>query len=189
MTAVALVGLALLSAGLLAVVVADRVRGRRPAQRLEPSATRVLFPFIGRAVSAPVLDATLRLARAEQATLVPAFLARVPLSLPLASPLPRQCTGAMPLLEAIEQRAIRAHVPVDARIERGRTYRHALRELLAHEAYDRIVVAASTSDTDGFDAADVAWLLTNATGEILVLRPGHDRVLPAGPAAPHPEPE
>ena len=53
-----------------------------------------------------------------------------------------------------------------ARIERGRTYRHALRELLAHERYDRIVVAA-----DDIGSTDVAWLLEHADGEILVLRP------------------
>ena len=126
-----------------------------------------------------MLDATLRIARAEQATLVPAYLARVPMHLPLAAPLPRECVEAMSLLEAIEHRATRAGVAVDARIERGRTYRHALRELLAHEHQDRIVVAADTSGSDGFDATDVAWLLEHAPGEILVLRPSHDRLLAA----------
>ena len=126
-----------------------------------------------------MLDATLRLARAEDATLVPAYLARVPMHLPLAAPLPRQCVEAMPLLEAIERRATHEGVAVDARIERGRTYRHALRELLASEHQDRIVIAADTSGTDGFDAADVAWLLQHAPGEILVLRPAHDRLIRA----------
>ena len=45
-----------------------------------------------------------------------------------------------------------------------------MRELLAHEPYDRIVVAADTNGVDGFGAADVAWLLEHAEGEILVLR-------------------
>jgi hypothetical protein len=49
-----------------------------------------------------------------------------------------------------------------------------LRELLAHERFDRIVVAADTEGVDGFDAADIAWLLEHADGEILVLRPAHD---------------
>ena len=39
----------------------------------------------------------------------------------------------MPMLEAIEQRATAQGVPVDARIERGRSYRHALASLLEHE--------------------------------------------------------
>ncbi len=174
---IALVTLGALCCALLAwhAVNAARARGRR----LTPPARRILFPFIGRALSQPVLDATLRLARAEDATLVPAYLARVPLHLPLGAPLARQCVEAMPLLEAIERRATHEGVAVDARIERGRTYRHALRELLAGEHQDRIVIAADTSGTDGFDAADVAWLLQHAPGEILVLRPAHDRLIRA----------
>lgn len=177
----ALAFLALLGASLVAVGFAGHVR--RPRQAPERSAKRVLFPFVGRALSRPALDATLRLARAEAATLVPAFLVQVPMALPLVAPLPGQCEEALPLLEAIEQLAARARVPVDSRIERGRTHRHALRELLAHEPYDRLVVAASTSGTDGFAASDIAWLLEHAGGEILVLRPTHDRLL-RGAAAP-----
>jgi hypothetical protein len=30
---------------------------------------------------------------------------------------------------------------------------------------------AATTGTDGFDAEDIAWLLENASGEILVVRP------------------
>jgi glycine/D-amino acid oxidase-like deaminating enzyme len=63
-------------------------------------------------------------------------------------------------------------VPVDARIERGRTVRHALRELAAHERFDRIVVAAGAdSSGEGFTPEAVAWLLTNVPGEVIVLRP------------------
>lgn len=177
MNDLAQVSLAVLCAGLLAWRALDAARAHR--RRLTSSATRILFPFIGRALSQPVLDATLRLARAEQATLVPAYLARVPLHLPLAAQLPRQCSEAMPLLEAIEHRALNEGVAVDARIERGRTYRHALRELLSHEQQARIVVAADTTGSDGFDAADVAWLLEHAPGEILVLRPANDRLIHA----------
>jgi len=65
-------------------------------------------------------------------------------------------------------------VAVDSRIERGRTYRHALLELIAHERYDRIVVAAAPDGAAGFTAADVAWLLHRAPGEIVVLRPGDE---------------
>ena len=169
----AVLALAILCAGLVAWRAFDALRARR--RRLTSPAQRILFPFIGGALSQPVLDATLRIARAEDATLVPAYLARVPMHVPLGTPLPRECSEAMPLLEAIEHRASHEGVAVDARIERGRTYRHALRELLAHEHQDRVVVAADTAGTDGFDAADIAWLLEHASGEILVLRPAHDR--------------
>ena len=148
---------------------AERLRPR--SRTLEPGPKRILFPFVGTALSRTALDAALRLCRAEGATLVPAYLAQVPMTLPLNSSLPRQARQPLPILDAIEQRAFGAEVPVDSRIERGRTYRHALLELIGHEDYDRIVTAAATNGKDGFSADDVAWLLEHAPGEIVVLRP------------------
>jgi hypothetical protein len=134
---------------------------------------RILFPFIGSTVSNSTLEATLRLARSQDATLVPAYLVVVPHHLSLESAAPvRQCEAALPVLELIEQRASREGVPVDSRIERGRSHRHALATLLEHERYDTLVVPARTSNSDGFEPSDVAWLLENAPGEVLVLRTG-----------------
>lgn len=163
-------------AGAVAALAVSRLRGRSPQAAVLPatSSRRILFPFVANALSPRALDAALRLAAAEGATLVPVFLARVPLDLPLDTPLPRQCSMAVPLLEAIEQRATEAGVPVDSRIERGRNRRHALRHAIAQESFDRIVLAAATKGSDGFDAEDVAWLLDNAPGEIVALRPGSD---------------
>jgi hypothetical protein len=158
----------------VAVLAAPRVRGRTRRAAVLPatSSRRILFPFVANALSPEALDAALRLAVAENATLVPVFLARVPLDLPLDTPLPRQCSMGVPLLEAIEQRATAVGVPVDSRIERGRNRRHALRQAIAEERFDRIVMAAASQGSDGFDADDVAWLIDNARGEIVVLRPG-----------------
>jgi hypothetical protein len=97
--------------------------------------------------------------------------------------LPRQCSLGVPLLEAIEQRATEAGVPVDSRIERGRNPRHALRRAIAEERFDRIVLAAASQGSHGFKADDVAWLLDYAQGEIVVLRPGTDDQLGLGRAA------
>jgi nucleotide-binding universal stress UspA family protein len=136
------------------------------------SARRILFPFIGSTISERTLEATLRLARAQDATLVPAYLVIVPHHLSLESAAPvRETEAALPVLELIEQRATRAGVPVDSRIERGRSHRHALSALVEHERFDTIVVPARTSGSDGFEPADVAWLLEHAPGEVLVLRP------------------
>lgn len=173
--------LLLVAGGLAAWAAVNRLR-RRPAPPV-PGPRRILFPFVGGTLSERALDAAFRLARVDGATLVPAYLARVPMSLPLTASLPRQCGDAMPLLEAIEQRAAREHVPVDARIERGRTYRHAVRELLEHERYDRIVVAAASERADGFDAADIGWLLEHAAGELVVLRPARPAERVAAAAA------
>jgi hypothetical protein len=138
-----------------------------------------LFPFTGTVLSQRGLDAALRLARVDGATLVPVYLARVPLHLPLDAALPRQCDGALPLLEAVEQRAARAGVAVDARIERGRSYRHAIRELVRHERFDTVVVTAGDVGSPGLLPDDVSWVLDHVPGEIIVIRPGVPSTLDA----------
>jgi hypothetical protein len=157
-------------------------RSRRPSRVPVTGTRRILFPFVANALSPRALDAALRLARAEDATLVPVFLARVSLHLPLDAPLPRQSAIAIPLQEAIEHRATKFGIPVDARIERGRTYRHALRQTIANERFDRIVIAAAAHGSPGFDPDAVAWLLDNAPGEIVVLRPSTQELI--GPPSP-----
>jgi hypothetical protein len=153
--------------------------------RITPSAERILFPLLGDTVSESALDATLRLARAEDATLVPAYLASVPLNLPMAAPLPVQCSRAMPLLETIEQRAMRVGVRVDSRIETGRSPRHALRQLVQNERFDRIVLPAGTPTTSGFSPEDIAWVLENVPGEIVVLRAARKKGEPLSPPSGH----
>ena len=161
----------LLGAG--ATLVAVR-RRRRPER-----AGRILFPYVGSELSVRALDAALRIARFEDATLVAAYLVPVPMALSLDAPLPRACGAAFDLQEAIEQHAQAAGIPVDARIATGRTVRHALRRLLESERCERLVVAAKTAHTDGLSAGDVAWLLEHAPGEVAVVRPADESVLDA----------
>jgi nucleotide-binding universal stress UspA family protein len=185
MTIILIIVVVVLAVALAAVLARQRAGGttaRPPASAPKTSARRILFPFVASALSRPALDAALRLARAEDATLVPVFLASVPMNLPVDAPLPRQAAVCIPLQEAIEQRAAAYGVPVDSRLERGRTYRHALRQTIADERFDRIVVAAAINGAHGFGPDDVAWLLEHAPGEILVLRPGaEDQLVPVAP--------
>ena len=165
---------AVLGAALVALAVAfvARERARRSPKLTTASPTRVVFPFTGAALSQRALDAALRLARVDGATLVPVFLAEVPMHLPLDAALPSMCDSALPLLEAVEQRAARAGVAVDSRIERGRTTRHAIRQLVEHERFDTIVVTAGDAGSPGFLPDEIGWLLEHAPGEIIVVRPG-----------------
>lgn len=133
---------------------------------------QILLPFTGAEISRRAVDAALRLARAEEATLMPAYLARVPKSLPLDCAIPKEADSAMAMLEAIEQRASAQDVPVDARIERGRSYRHALARLLKRESFDRVVISATATGTAGFSGDDLVWLLEKAPAEVMILRPG-----------------
>lgn len=136
---------------------------------------RILFPFLGSILSERSLEAALRLAKAQGAVLMPSYLAIIPKELAIDGPLGSECEGALALLELIEQRASRAGVAVDSRIERGRTARHALEQLIAEERFDSLVLPARTSSSDGFSTDDVAWALESAPGEVLVLRPGAER--------------
>ena len=151
------------------VVVATAVgllarRRRRPGPAYV-GRRRVLVPFSG-ALDRTVLEAAIRIARADEAVLVPAYLLVVPLQYPEDSARKEQVALALPLLEAVEQAALRARVPVDARIEKGRSPTHALRRLWDVERFDRIVAPAT-----GFTAKELAWILTQAPVETIVLRP------------------
>jgi nucleotide-binding universal stress UspA family protein len=143
-------------------------------ERIGAGGGRILLPFTNQAISRRAFEAAVRIAQAEGATLMPAFLARVPRNLPLESPLPAACNVGMPLLEAIEQKASAEGVPVDARVSRGRTYRDALQRLLDEENFDRVIVSATDNPRQGLSKEDLAWLLDTVAAEVLILRPAPD---------------
>ncbi|MBA3866171.1 MAG: universal stress protein [Solirubrobacterales bacterium] len=150
----------------------SRLRGRRIDK--PDTVHRILLPFTGTEISRRALDAAVRLSQAEGATLMPAYLVRVAKSMPLDCATPKEAARAMSMLEAIEQRARSQGVEVDARIERGRSYRHALARLLERESFDRVVVSATAAGAAGFSGDDLVWLLEKAPAEVLILRPGPD---------------
>jgi nucleotide-binding universal stress UspA family protein len=163
-----------LLAGLIGGYLLARSRWRGRGSERPQAIHQILLPFTGTEISRRAVDAALRLARAEEATLMPAYLAAVPKRLPLDCSIPAEATKAMPMLEAIEQRATAQGVEVDSRIERGRSYRHALERLLSHESFDRVVVPATAEVGAGFSGDDLVWLLEKAPAEVLILRPGPD---------------
>jgi nucleotide-binding universal stress UspA family protein len=145
--------------------------GRLPRRDRPRPVRRILLPFTGHAISRRSFEAAVRLAKAENAIIMPAFLARVPMNLPLESPLPVQCARGMPLLEAIEQRVASQGLPVESRVGRGRSARDALHRLLEQEDFDRIIVSADENPYSGLSYDDLRWLLEEAPAEILILRP------------------
>ena len=154
---------------------------RRPVAR-RAGQPRLLVPFTARQLDPTVLDAALRIARAEDALLVPAYLIVVPLEFSLEAPVQHdELQRAMPILEAVELAARRAGVPVDARIERGRSLIDALQRLWCAESFDRVIVPAPAPGNPGFSPKDLAWMLTHAPGATLNLRPR-----PEEPEAPSP---
>jgi hypothetical protein len=160
-----------------------RLPGRRHGPGRRDGQPRILVPFSGGELDRVVLDAALRIARAEDAVLVPAYLIVVPFEFSLEAALQREVEVAMPLLEAVEHVSLRAGVPVDARIERGRSPRDALERLWEVERFDRIIAPAPAAGRRGLSEQDLAWLLANAPCETLVLRPAGDRTGPRERAA------
>jgi nucleotide-binding universal stress UspA family protein len=150
--------------------------GRLPGRHRPRPVRRILLPFTGSTISRRALEAAVRLGKAENAVVMPAFLARVPMNLPLDAPLPAQCAGGMPLVEAIEQRVASQGLAVDSRISRGRSYRDALRRLLDLEQFDRVIVSAGNGTGRGLDNEDLEWLLDRVPAEVLILRPARDDV-------------
>ncbi len=144
-------------------------RLRRP--RPSPGSRRVLVAFTRGHLEPTVLDAAIRIARAEEATLVPAYLIVVPMQFPLDAPMSQEFAMAIPLLEAVELAASRADVPVDARVESGRTPIHALERLWNVERFDRIVIPAPAGREPGFTPKELLWMLTNSPSETVILRP------------------
>jgi hypothetical protein len=163
----------LLVVGGIAIALAVALALARRPQRLErrTRVARVLVPFTGGALDERVLAAAIRIARAEDAKLVPAYLIVVPLELAEDAPMQKEVAVAMPILEAVEHAALRAGVPVDARVESGRTPIHALKRLWDVERFDRIVVPAPVGRSQGFSPNDLTWMLTHAPSETLILRP------------------
>ncbi len=161
-----------LSCVLTAIIIVGAVIWRRRPRRLpvRPGARRILVPFAG-LLDPTVLNAAIRIARAEDAVLVPAYLLVVPLQYAEDSPQRENVAHAMPVLEAVELAALRANVPVDARIEKGRTLTHALQRLWNVEHFDRIILPAPSNGHGGFTEKQLVWLLSHAPAETLVLKP------------------
>ncbi len=149
---------------------------RRARAAAHPGGPRLLVPFAGAELDPAVLAAALRIARADGAVVVPAYLLVVPYEYSMESPLTSEVEVALPMLEAVEMEALKAGVAVDARLERGRSLRDALRRLWDAESFDRILVPVMPELRQGFSEQEIAWVLTHAPTETLALRPASHAV-------------
>ena len=151
-------------------------RRRKPAGAPARASRGSLVPFADGALDPAVLEAAIRIARAEEAMLVPAYLVVVPLEFDVeAAAAARQAEARCRCSRRSRTPRARAGVPVDARIERGRTPIDALGRLWEVETFDRILVPALAPGHPGFSGKDLAWMLAHAPSETLVLRPSPDQ--------------
>ena len=145
--------------------------GRLPARnRLQPD-RRILLPFTGQEISRRSFEAALRLANAEEATIMPVFLALSRWTCRWRPALAGAVRAGHAAARGDRAARIRTGVPVDSRIGRGRSVRHALGMLIQHEHFDRIIVSADEDPRLGLSYDDLRWLLERVPAEILILRP------------------
>src|ERR1019366_4854682 len=119
--------------GLLVGLAAPHARRRHRRSPQLASTRQILLPFTGTTLSRRALEAAIRLAKVDEATLMPAFPATLPPTPTPESPPSKQSRIGMALLEAIEQRATAEGVPIDSRLQPGRSYRPAPPRLLQNQ--------------------------------------------------------
>lgn len=155
------------STALLALTLAREIKRRR---REVDSGETLLFPFDHRAFSPEALSRSIKIAKGSGATLLPAYLAVVPLRVSLDSPLPRHVERAIPMLDEIELQASRQGVRIDSTIESGRTLRHAISRLIEFRDPDQALIAAASNGREGFSPEDIAWFLDRVDCGVVVLK-------------------
>jgi hypothetical protein len=157
-----------LTTAVLGVALAREARRRREES---DSGETLLFPFDPSSFSPLALERSIQIAKGSGATLLPAYLAVVPLRVSLDAPLPRHVDQAFPLLERIEIEASRQRVRVDSSIESGRSLRHALSRVIEKRHPDQTIIAAASEGREGFNPDDIAWFLDRVDCGVVVLKP------------------
>ena len=121
------------------------------------------------------LDAALRLARAENATLMPAYLAAVPMRLPLDCAIPAE--AAQGDADARGDRTAGGRPGRSGRRpDRARPLLPARAEPPARqEQFDRVVVPATAAGRAGLSGEDLVWLLEQSARRGTDPAPGAER--------------
>ena len=155
----------------------DRCPGR-PANRAgrrcarASGGKRILVPFTGGALDPTVLAAAIRIARAEEATLVPAYLIVVPLEFSAEAPM--RTAGRGRDAAARSGRARRAaRWRSGRRASRERPVRRSMRSSGSGTPSGSTASSCRrrSAGAPGFTPKDLAWMLTHAPSETLILRP------------------
>jgi hypothetical protein len=148
------------------------VRERRRRRRAESAGARssILFPFDERTFCPSAVDLTLRIAQSDGAVVIPTYIAIVPMRVSLEAPVQRQSLKALPFFDRIQDQADSLGVPLDCRIQPGRSYRHSMRRAFELDDFDRVVIAAAGTHGLGFSSEDVAWALDHSESQLLVLK-------------------
>ena len=129
------------------------------------------MPFTGGTLDRRFSTLAIRLAQAEDATLVPAYLLLVPLATQTPLILLAAAVAKLFLYDLVElnlmARAV-AFIAVGLLLLAGGI---VYQRLWDEEHFDRILTPAPNGRGGGFTSKDVTWILAHAPAETIVLKP------------------
>lgn len=134
---------------------------------------RILLPFTGEKAPGRALEVAMSMARARDAQLVLLYVAIVPVTLNIEAELTREVEKGFSALEVAEREARTMGIESEIRLERERTFRKGIIDMLEREPFDVIVVemeAAGPSLKLERQIEIVSYLFQRVETEIVIVR-------------------
>ncbi len=147
---------------------------RRPVPLpVAPVGGRILLPFSGEKVPERAIEVAADLARFRDATLVLFYVAIVPVTLNIEAELTREVERGFSALEEAERLAKRVDVRTEIRLERERTARRGIIEMLKREPFDSVVIEMEPAGPGlklEKQIEDITYLFQRIEKEIIIVR-------------------
>lgn len=149
-------------------------RARRPLPApIAPKGGRILLPFTGERVPERALEVAADLARFREATLVLFYVAIVPVTLNIEAELTREVERGFSALEEAERMVKKVDVHTEIRLERERTARRGIIEMLKREPFDSVVIEMEPAGPGlklEKQIEDITYLFQRIKQEIIIVR-------------------
>lgn len=144
---------------------------------------RILVPFFGDILPDQALEVAANLAKAREATVVLFYIAIVPVTLNIEAELTREVEKGFNALEKAEQTLKHANVATEIRLERERTARKGIIDILKREPFESLVLEMEEAGLGlklERQIEDISYLFQRVKTEIIVVRSSRDVVVERG---------
>ncbi|MHB0977027.1 MAG: universal stress protein [Candidatus Aquicultorales bacterium] len=151
-------------------------RGRKTPVVIQPEGLRggrILVPFTGDKIPEDALEVAANLARAREASLVLFYIAIVPVTLNIEAELTREVEKGFTALEESERLAVKSGVPTEIRLERERTLRRGIIDILERESFESVVVEMPKAGPGlklERQIEDIGYLFQRVQEEVVIVR-------------------
>ncbi|MCL5292457.1 MAG: universal stress protein [Actinobacteria bacterium] len=171
--------------GLILFYLISLGRRQRPVTAAAPAkGGRILLPFSGESAPRQALEVAINLARARDAKLVLFYVAIVPVTLNIEAELTREVEKGFNALEKAEQIAKWSGVDTEIRLERERTARRGMIEMLKREPFDSMVIEMKGAGPGlklERQIEDISYLFQRVKEEVVIVRSSRETaVAPRG---------